>query len=71
MLPPPPLPLQVQKLSTMVGEEKRDLSKDDINIEGKRSTDHINQLMRQASGLQKVRVFVMCVCAYLYSCFII
>ncbi|XP_045128447.1 dynactin subunit 1-like isoform X5 [Portunus trituberculatus] len=46
-------PIKVQKLSTMVGEEKRDLSKEDVDMEDKRSTDHINQLMRQATGLQK------------------
>lgn len=46
-------PIKVQKLSTMVGEEKRDLSKEDVDVEDKRSTDHINQLMRQATSLQK------------------
>ncbi|KAG0725011.1 Dynactin subunit 1 [Chionoecetes opilio] len=46
-------PIKVQKLSTMVGEEKRDLSKEDMEVEGKRSSDHINTLMRQASALQK------------------
>uniref|UniRef100_A0A0P4WBW4 Dynactin subunit 1 n=1 Tax=Scylla olivacea TaxID=85551 RepID=A0A0P4WBW4_SCYOL len=46
-------PIKVQKLSTMVGEEKRDVSKEDVDMEDKRSTDHINQLMRQATSLQK------------------
>lgn len=46
-------PIRVQKLSTMPGEEKRDVSKEDVEMEGKHSTDHINHLMRQASALQK------------------
>lgn len=46
--------LKVQKLSTLTGEEKRDVSKEDVEMEGKHSTDHINHLMRQASALQKV-----------------
>lgn len=48
------LMLKVQKLSTLTGEEKRDVSKEDVEMEGKHSTDHINHLMRQASALQKV-----------------
>lgn len=46
-------PIRVQKLSTLPGEEKRDVSKEDVEMEGKHSTDHINHLMRQASALQK------------------
>lgn len=62
-----PLPsLQVQKLSTMVGEEKRDLSKEDVDMEDKRSTDHINQLMRQATSLQKVS-FIICTLQYTWD----
>ena len=69
----PSVPLQVQKLSTMVGEEKRDVSKEDVDMEDKRSTDHINQLMRQATSLQKVNFSkYTCICfsivGFMYDC---
>lgn len=51
----PMLTLKVQKLSTLMGEEKKDVSKEDVEVDGKHSTDHINSLMRQASTLQKVK----------------